>query len=73
MTHTLRVLKLPRKPPISHPDPEKILCVFADTSETHWGSVITQIPANQTQREFEAQDQQPLMFLSRTFSNAALR
>ena len=26
---------------LSHPDPEKILCVFADASETHWGSVIT--------------------------------
>ena len=58
---------------LSHPDPTQILCVFADASETHWGSVITQIPSTQTQREIEDQDHQPLMFLSGTFSNAALR
>ena len=58
---------------LCHPDPTKRLCVFADASELHWGSVITQVPVEQLDRQIEAQDHGPLMFLSGTFSGAAKR
>ena len=58
---------------LCHPDPAQRLCVFADGSELHWGSVITQVPVGQLDRPFEAMDHGPLMFLSGTFSGAAKR
>ncbi|ETV76868.1 hypothetical protein H257_09305 [Aphanomyces astaci] len=44
------------------------LCV-ADTSDFHWGGVVTQIPYDQVDRELDVHE--PLMFLSGTFSGAA--
>ncbi|KAF0721721.1 hypothetical protein Ae201684_018961 [Aphanomyces euteiches] len=58
---------------LSHPDPDKQICVFADASEKHWGSVITQIPMEDQSRPLAAQRHEPLMFLSGTFSGAASR
>ncbi len=58
---------------LSHPDPLQRMCVFADASELHWGSVITQVPPEQLHRNLEAQNHQPLMFLSGTFTGAAGR
>ncbi|KAF0739334.1 hypothetical protein Ae201684_004903 [Aphanomyces euteiches] len=58
---------------LSHPDPYKRICVFADASEKHWGSVITQIPMEDQSRPLAAQRHEPLMFLSGTFSGAASR
>ncbi|KAF0711038.1 hypothetical protein As57867_005399, partial [Aphanomyces stellatus] len=58
---------------LCHPDPLQRICVFADASEGHWGSVITQVPPDQLQRPFDAQNHQPLMFLSGTFTGAAGR
>ncbi|KAF0717913.1 Aste57867_2014 [Aphanomyces stellatus] len=43
---------------LCHPDPEQRLCVFADASENHWGSVITQVPTDQLLRSLDAQDHQ---------------
>ena len=56
---------------LMHPDLNQKLCVFADASESHWGAVVTQVPHDQLNREFEEQHHQPLMFLSGTFSGAA--
>ena len=58
---------------LCHPDPAKRLCFFADASEQHWGSVITQVPVDQLDRPLEAQNHGPLMFLSGTLSGAAKR
>ncbi|KAF0701908.1 hypothetical protein AaE_016248 [Aphanomyces astaci] len=58
---------------LCHPDPQQRLCVFADASEGHWGSVITQVPPDQLHRPIDAQNHQPLMFLSGTFTGAAGR
>jgi hypothetical protein len=57
---------------LAHPDPTKLLCVFADASEEYWGgAVVTQIPREHKTRVLEEQDHQPLMFLSGTFSGTA--
>ncbi|KAF0717916.1 Aste57867_2018 [Aphanomyces stellatus] len=58
---------------LCHPDPQQRLCVFADASESHWGAVITQVPPDQQHRLLDAQNHQPLMFLSGTFTGAAGR
>ncbi|ETV63787.1 hypothetical protein H257_19282, partial [Aphanomyces astaci] len=49
---------------LAHPKPERLICVFADASDLHWGGVVTQIPHDQVDRELDAQDHEPLMFLS---------
>ena len=38
-----------------HPDPKQSHCVFADASEHHWGSVVTQATSHQMDRELESQ------------------
>ncbi|KAF0716554.1 Aste57867_2784 [Aphanomyces stellatus] len=58
---------------LAHPKKDQLICVFADASDLHWGGVVTQIPRDQVDRELEAQDHEPLMFLSGTFSGAAQR
>ncbi|KAF0728670.1 hypothetical protein Ae201684_013628 [Aphanomyces euteiches] len=58
---------------LAHPKSDKLACVFADASDLHWGGVVTQIPPEQADRELDAQEHEPLMFLSGTFSGAAQR
>jgi RNase H-like domain found in reverse transcriptase len=29
---------------MAHPDPEKVMCVFTDASDKHYGGMVTQIP-----------------------------
>jgi hypothetical protein len=56
---------------LSHPDPEKRLCVYTDASEYHWGAMVSQVPLDHVDRDVESQAHEPLMFLSGTFSGAA--
>ncbi|ETV75436.1 hypothetical protein H257_10278 [Aphanomyces astaci] len=42
-----------------HPDPQQRLFVFADASEGHWGSVITQVPPDQLDRAIDTQNTSP--------------
>nr|CCA27769.1 AlNc14C671G12384 [Albugo laibachii Nc14] len=56
-----------------HPDPKQSLCVFADASERHWGSVVTQVSSHQMDRELEAQEHVPLLFLSGSLTDSALK
>ncbi|GMF13375.1 unnamed protein product [Phytophthora lilii] len=58
---------------LAHPDPEKLLSVFTDASDEHWGAAITQIPSDQAARPLSEQEHQPLMMLSGSFSGAAKR
>ncbi|KAH9100833.1 hypothetical protein Ae201684P_007025 [Aphanomyces euteiches] len=58
---------------LAHPKSDKLVCVFADASDLHWGGVVTQIPPEQADRELDALQHEPLMFLSGTFSGAAQR
>ncbi|KAF0744145.1 hypothetical protein Ae201684_001287 [Aphanomyces euteiches] len=57
----------------AHPKSDKLVLLFADASDLHWGGVVTQIPPEQADRELDAQEHEPLMFLSGTFSGAAQR
>lgn len=50
------------------------LCLFTDASETHWGSVLTQIPISDLKiRPIENQSHQPIAFLSGKFSGPSER
>ncbi|KAF0709138.1 hypothetical protein AaE_012961, partial [Aphanomyces astaci] len=48
---------------LAHPKLERLICVFADASDMHWGGIVTQIPHDQVDREFDAQGNEPLIFL----------
>ena len=43
--HLANALKL------AHPKPDHFLCFFSDASETHWASVITQVPKAESNLE----------------------
>lgn len=47
--------------------------VFADGSDDHWGSSITQVPTEHLQRDFANQHHEPLMMLSSTYLGGAKR
>jgi len=38
---------------LAHPDPQKLLFIFTDASETHWAGVLTQIPPEDRDLPFE--------------------
>lgn len=56
---------------LAHPKAGQRLCLFTDASETHWGSVFTQVPNKQMGREIEKQDHAALAFLSGSFTGAS--
>ncbi|OWZ02136.1 LOW QUALITY PROTEIN: hypothetical protein PHMEG_00026351, partial [Phytophthora megakarya] len=58
---------------LAHPDPEKLLTVYTDASDEHWGAAITQIPRDHATRPISEQGHEPLMMLSGSFSGAARR
>ena len=58
---------------LAHPDPTLEVCVFSDASHTHWGAVITQVPAEQMQLPLREQVHQPLIFLSGAFRGSSLK
>ncbi|GMF46575.1 unnamed protein product [Phytophthora fragariaefolia] len=58
---------------LAHPDPDKLLSVYCDASDEHWGAAITQIPRDHAARPLSEQEHQPLMMLSGSFSGTAKR
>ena len=62
-SHLVHALKL------SHPKEGYEMCLFSDSSDTHWGSVLTQVPKSQLSMEIEEQVHEPLSFLSGSFSS----
>ena len=58
---------------LAHPDSTKLLCLFTDASETHWGSVLTQIPPVDLDEPVAAQRHVPLAFLSGSFKGSSAR
>lgn len=56
---------------IAYPKKGFRLCLFSDASDTHWASVLTQVPREQLQLEVEKQHHEPLSFLSGSFTGSA--
>lgn len=57
---------------LSHPDPEKVVCVFTDASELYWSGVVTQTAPNQLSKPFGQQVHEPLAFLGSSFKGSEL-
>ena len=53
---------------LAHPMPDHHLCLFTDASDSHWAAILTQVPADQRQKDIEEQTHEPLCFLSGAFS-----
>lgn len=58
---------------LAHADSSKLLCLFTDASDTHWGAVLTQIPPKDIDLPFEDQRHEPLSFLSGSFKGSSSR
>jgi hypothetical protein len=59
---------------IAHPDEDKEFCLLADASWGHWGSMLTQVDAEEFRTlPLEEQHHEPLAFLSGSFRGAQLR
>ena len=56
---------------LSHPKPEFELCLFTDASDTHWSGILTQVPKNQRDKGIDAQEHEPLCFLSGAFKGSS--
>ncbi|ETV72564.1 hypothetical protein H257_12330 [Aphanomyces astaci] len=52
--------------PLSHPSADKIICLYTDARDTHWGAACTQIPSEELELP-------PLAFLSCGFDGASAR
>lgn len=58
---------------LSYPKSSHTMCLFTDASETHWSSILTQVPHNEIALPVENQSHQILSFLSGSFSKSAFR
>jgi len=58
---------------LAHPDPQKLLFIFTDASETHWAGVLTQIPPEDRDLPFDDQRHGALSFLSGSFKGSSSR
>jgi len=56
---------------LAHPKQGYVTCLFSDASDTHWSSVLTQVPEQEMDRCVEDQNHEPLSFLSGAFSGAS--
>jgi hypothetical protein len=56
---------------LSHYDPERKLCLYADASMTGWGAVLTQVPMSDMSLPHTDRDHQPLAFISGCFRGAS--
>ena len=56
---------------LAHYDPKKRLCLFTDASQTHWASVLTQVPHEDLSKPIHDQAHEPLAFLSGNFKGAS--
>ncbi|ETV69828.1 hypothetical protein H257_14451 [Aphanomyces astaci] len=52
---------------------DKIICLYIDASDTHWGAACTQIPPEDLELPVEQQRHEPLAFLSGGFDGASAR
>ena len=57
----------------AHMVTSKLLCLFADASDAHGASVLTQIPPADLPKPFEQQSHEPLAFLSGSFRGSQAR
>ncbi|KAF0756866.1 hypothetical protein AaE_004463, partial [Aphanomyces astaci] len=64
---------LKRMVPLSHPDPDKMVCLYTDASEGFWGAVATQVPVEDLALPASDQRHEPLAFLSGSFRGASGR
>jgi len=60
---------------LSHPRPDRVVLMFPDASDLHYGSFLTQVPADEVSRCVPVEDMshEPLGFLSGTFRGAQQR
>ena len=58
---------------LCHVDRNKEMCLFTDASEDHWGAILTQVPKEDLDKDFEEQRHEPLAFLSGSFRSAQHR
>ena len=58
---------------LSHPDPEKLMCLFTHASDYHWGIQLTQVPKTHLTPSVLEQNNQPLALLSRSFNGSQRR
>jgi len=56
---------------LAHPKDGYVTCLFADASDTHWSSVLTQVPESEVKLPVEKQKHEPLSFLSGSFTGAS--
>lgn len=63
--------QLAQKLKLAHLKENHFTCLFSDESETHWASVLTQVPEDQLEQDFEDQDHKPLSFLSGSFRGSS--
>jgi hypothetical protein len=58
---------------MAYPNPEKVLCVFADASDEFYGGMITQIEKANLELSVDHQRHEPLAFFSGAFKGAQQR
>jgi hypothetical protein len=58
---------------LAHRDVHKRLCLFTDASDTHWASVLTQVPLEDMASSVDQQRHEPLAFMSGVFSGPSSR
>ncbi|POM71351.1 CRN2-like protein [Phytophthora palmivora] len=59
--------------PLAHAKADWEVTLYADASDEHWGSVVTQVPASDLGLPLEKQRHHPLAFLSGSFTGASRR
>ena len=57
---------------LSHPDPEKEICIYTDASDRYWSAVVTQIDRDQLTLPTGEQRHSPLAFLGSEFKGSQL-
>ena len=58
---------------LAYPKEGFLLCVFPDASDTQWGILLTQIPEEDANKDFEDQRHEILFMASGPFRGAQLR
>ena len=56
---------------LAFPKHDHKLCLFTDASDTHWASVLTQVPEEDLFKALDEQRHEPLCFLSGAFSGSS--
>ncbi|OWZ10056.1 hypothetical protein PHMEG_00017147 [Phytophthora megakarya] len=57
---------------LAHPDPEKLLTVYTDASDEHWGTVITQIAQSHATPPVSEQEHEPFMITKVGYNTYAM-